>query len=144
MTMGYELDTVDVWAGTIDDKPGGLAEKLEALVDAGANLQFVIARRDQPGTGVVFCAPISGTAEIKAAKQAGLTKSDSLRSLRLEGPDRPGAGAQVTRAIADAGVSLRGLSAGSIGRKSVFYFAFDTREDMNKARNAIKQALGVK
>ena len=43
--MSYSITKVDVWAGTIDDRPGGLAEKLEALANSGASLEFVIARR---------------------------------------------------------------------------------------------------
>jgi hypothetical protein len=47
---------VETWAAPLEDKPGGLAEKLSALADAGVNLEFVIARRasDKPGTGVVL------------------------------------------------------------------------------------------
>jgi len=39
-----KLDVVreDVWAVGIEDRPGDLAEKLEALAQAGANLEFVI------------------------------------------------------------------------------------------------------
>ena len=41
----YTVSKVDVWVGTIRDRPGGVAEKLEALARAGANLEFVISRR---------------------------------------------------------------------------------------------------
>jgi hypothetical protein len=41
----------------------------------------------------------------------------------------------MTRALADAGVNLRGISAAALGRRSVTYFAFDSAED---AANAIK------
>ena len=54
--MALKIANVDVWAATIKDRPGGVAEKLAALSKAGANLAFVIARRqaDKPGKGVVF------------------------------------------------------------------------------------------
>jgi hypothetical protein len=50
-TMELLVERVDVWAATIEDRPGGLAMVLGALRDAGANLQLVIARRapDKPG-----------------------------------------------------------------------------------------------
>ena len=35
---------VDVWAATIEDKPGALAYVLAELREAGADLQFIIAR----------------------------------------------------------------------------------------------------
>ena len=64
--MALQVSRVDVWVGKIKDKAGGLAAKLAALADAGANLEFVIARRDdkKKGAGVVFLTPVKG------AKQA--------------------------------------------------------------------------
>ena len=57
--MAYTIKKVDVWAGEIADRPGGLADKLSSLSDAGTNLEFLISRRapDKPGTGVVFSLP---------------------------------------------------------------------------------------
>ena len=39
------VEDVDVWAATIEDRPGRLANLLAELRDAGADLQFIIARR---------------------------------------------------------------------------------------------------
>ncbi len=139
--MEFKVTKVDVWAGEIADRPGALAEKLETLGDAGANLEFVIARRDTPGKAVVFLAPLKGAAQVRAAQQAGLAKTASLHSLRLEGPDRRGLGALVTRALADVGISLRGLSAAALGRRHVTYFAFDGAEDARRAGPILKKVL---
>jgi hypothetical protein len=142
--MAYTITKVDVWAGSIDDRPGGLAATLKALSDTGANLEFVIARRapERPGTGVVFLAPVTGAKLTTAARAAGLSKAASLCSLRLEGPDKPGIGAKITEAVADAGINMRGLSAAAIGRKCVVYFAFDSPADATKAAKVLKKALG--
>jgi hypothetical protein len=139
--MDFEVTKVDVWAGAIEDRPGALAEKLEALTNARANLEFVIARRDTPGKGVVFLAPLKGAAQVRAAKKAGLAKTASLHSLRLEGPDRRGLGALITRALADAGINLRGLSAAALGRRHVTYFAFDSAEDARRAGPILKKTV---
>lgn len=139
--MAYELSTVDVWAGSIEDRPGGLARVMESLAKAGVSLQFIIARRDTPGKGVVFCAPIEGAAQVKAAKATGLAKSNSLRSLRVEGPDKAGLGELVTRAVASARVNVRGLSGAALGKRAVIYLAFDSRSDATRASNALKSAL---
>lgn len=141
--MAYQISKVDVWAGTIPDRPGGLAAKLEALSEAGADLEFVIARRcpDKPGTAVVFLAPLQGAPQIRAAKKAGLSRATSLRSLRLEGPDKPGLGTRITRLLADARVNLRGISAAALGRRSVVYFAFDSSADASKAARVLSKAL---
>ncbi len=136
--MAYTVERVDVWAGSVDDKPGGVAAVLEGLEQAGANLEFVIARRDKPGTGVVFLAPLKGAALARTARGLGLQKAESLQSVRLEGPDKPGLGARITRALADAGINLRGISAAALGRRSVVYFAFDSRADATKASRVLR------
>ena len=49
--------------------------------------------------------------------------------MRIEGPDKPGLGAQLTCALAKAGINLRGLSAAAIGKRCVVYLALDTAAD---------------
>ena len=139
--MAYTIDTVDVYAGSIENRPGGLAEKLTALSEAGANFEFVIARRTEKGQGVMFCAPLKGAKQSRAAKKVGLTKSESLRSLRIVGPDKAGLGVKITAALADVGVNVRGVSGAALGNKAVLYFAFDNRKDADKARRIIKKLL---
>ena len=141
--MAYSIRKVDVWAAEIDDRPGGLAEKLAALAKAGASLEFIIARRapDKPGRGVVFLTPIKGAAQKRAATEAAFNTTSSLQSVRVEGPDRPGLGTKMTRALADAGINLRGVSAAALGRKSVAYFAFDSADDADNAVKLLKKAL---
>lgn len=132
---------VDTWVASIEDKPGGLAAKLEALASAGVNLEFIIARRapDKPGTGVVFVTPIKGAKQTKAAEAAGFRKSNSLHTLRLEGTDKPGTGARITKALADAGLNLHGLSAAAIGKKFICHIALDTEEDAAKAARILRK-----
>jgi hypothetical protein len=141
--MPYSIRKVEVWAAEIDDRPGGLAEKLEALAKAGASLEFIISRRapDKPGKGVVFLTPVKGAKQTRAASEAGLNTTSSLHSVRVEGPDRPGLGTKMTRALADAGINLRGVSAAALGRKSVTYFAFDSADDAANAIKLLKKAL---
>ena len=105
--MALKVTRVDTWAVTIEDRPGGLAAKLRALADGKANLEFVIARRapDRPGTGVVFVTPIAGAAQ-RAAKKAGFAKSAALHTVRIQGPDKPGEGARIAAALADAGLNV--------------------------------------
>ena len=141
--MAYSIRKVDVWAAEIDDRPGGLAEKLEALAKAGASLEFIISRRTpgNPGKGVVFLTPIKGTKQQRVASEAGLNTTNSLHSVRVEGPDRPGLGIKMTRALADAAINMRGISAAALGRRSVSYFAFDNAEDADNAVKLLKKAL---
>ena len=139
--MALTVTRADVWAASIDDRPGGLAQKLAALAEAGAQLEFVIARRaaEKPGTGVVFLTPRKGAPQIRAAKKAGFGRTESMHSLRIEGPDKPGLGARMTRALAEAGINLRGLSAAAIGQRCVVHLALDTSADATKAARVLKQ-----
>ncbi len=142
--MPYKISKVDVWTGPIEDKPGGLAVVLDALSAAGAQLEFLLARRDVPGKGVVFLAPLKGAKQTAAAKNACLAKGADLAALRIDGPDKPGIGATVAKALAAASINLRGLSAAAIGRQSVFYLAFDNKDDAAKAQRALAKALSGK
>jgi hypothetical protein len=141
--MAYSIRKVDVWVAEIEDRPGGLADKLEILAKAGASLEFIVSRRTpgNPDKGVVFLTPIKGAKQQRAAGAVGLNTTSSLHSVRVEGPDRPGLGIKMTRALADAGINLRGISAAALGRRSVSYFAFDKVEDADNAVKLLKKAL---
>jgi predicted amino acid-binding ACT domain protein len=144
--MSLKVTKMEVWSGEIRDRPGGLAGVLRELAATGASLEMLVARRqpDKPGAGIVFLAPVKGTKAIAAAAVAGLGPTAAVSALRLEGTDRPGLGAQMTGAIADAGVNLRGLSAAVIGGKFAAYMAFDGREDAEKAAKAIRAVAAAK
>ena len=133
--MNLMIDRVDVWAAPLMDRPGGLAEKLEALRDAGADLQFIIARRapEKPGGGVAFVTPLQGDREIEAATDEGFRVTRSLQSLRIEGPDRPGVVADLIGLLADKGLSLQGLSAAVIGTRFVVYVGLDSPTEADLA-----------
>jgi len=138
--MALDVQRVDVWAAGMEDRPGGLAEKLAVLAEAGAQLEFLIARRapDKPGTGVVFVTPLKGAKQIAAARKAGFKKSKSLRSIRISGADKPGLGAKITQALAAQGINLRGLSAAVIGRRFVAHIAVDTPAALTKTVRVLK------
>jgi predicted amino acid-binding ACT domain protein len=61
--------------------------------------------------------------------------------VRVEGPDRPGLGSKMTRALADAGINLRGVSGAALGRRSVSYFGFDSADDAAQAIRLLKRVL---
>lgn len=140
--MAYTIKKVDVWAGDILNRPGMLARVLEALTNAGAQLEFMIARRLNEKTSRVFLAPIKGVKQHRAASDIGLVRASGMHSLRIEGPDRSGLGARITRAVAERGINLRGASAASHGRKAVFYLAVDTEANLKEAMRVVRKILG--
>jgi len=139
--MAMKLSRIDVWVAAVLDRPGALAQKLHALAEAGASLDFVLARRapEKPGKGVVFAAPIGGRRQLAAARKAGFRKSRSLCAIRVEGADRPGMGARLTEALAAAGINLRGLSAGVVSKRFVMHLALDKAADAAKATRILKK-----
>ncbi|MGO8931050.1 MAG: ACT domain-containing protein [Limisphaerales bacterium] len=139
--MKLKVSRTDTWAAAIDDRPGGLADKLDALAAAGANLELIIARRapEQRGSGVVFVTPLKGAKQIKAAGAAGFQKTHSLHTVRIQGADKPGTGAKLTRALAEAGINLRGFSAAALGKQYITHLALDTAADASKAAAALKK-----
>jgi len=135
------VESVDVWAAGIEDRPGALAELLAILHEAGADLQFIIARRapEKSGAGVVFVTPLQGDREIQAASEAGFNVTQSLHSIRVMGRDRPGIAVQLTRRLAEAGINLRGFAASVIGTQFVAYVGVDSFAAANKAMEALQK-----
>jgi len=131
-----------VWAVTLDDRAGGAADKLEGLAKGGANLEMLLARRtsEQPGKGVMFVTPLKGAKAMKAAQDAGMGKPQNIYSVRIEGGDKAGLGSKIARALGDAGVSFRGMSAVAVGKKFVSYIACDSADDQARAIAALKKA----
>ncbi|MHC4982439.1 MAG: ACT domain-containing protein [Planctomycetota bacterium] len=140
--MDLMVQRVDVWAASVKDEPGGLARKLATLAEAGADLDFVIARRspEKPGSGVVFVTPLRGDREVAAAAEVGFSSASGLHSVRVEGPNKRGAAAELTRKLAAEGINLRGLSAAVIGTRFIIYLALDTTEDAASAVRILKEA----
>jgi hypothetical protein len=139
--MAYTVSKIEVWTGSMEDQVGGLAAKLEPFADAGVNLEMIIARRQpsQPGRGVVFLGPLSGAKGQKAAQAAGLSRAE-WGALRVEGRNVPGDAHRLVRALADAGLNLRGFSATGAGTKMVAYVAFDSKADADQAAKILRAA----
>jgi hypothetical protein len=138
--MALKAERVDTWAASIEDKPGGLAGKLNILAQAGVNLEFVIARRapEKRGTAVVFVTPVKGAPQVRAARGAAFEKTESLHAVRVEGANKPGEGARITQALADNGLNVRGLAAAAIGSKFVAHIALDSSADAVKAMRVLR------
>src|SRR5260370_14125884 len=141
-TMALKVTKAEVWSAMLVDRAGGAADKLEALARAGADLELVFARRtpEQPGSGILFVSPVKGAKATRAAHEAGLAKTETIHWVRIEGGDKPGLGAKVARALGNAAISFRGLSAIAIGTKFISYIALDSADDAARAVTVVKKA----
>lgn len=133
--MDMIVEHVDVWAAPISDKPGGLSLILKGMQEAGADLDFVVARRspEKPGSGVMFIAPIRGDKEVRAASTLGFNLTSSVDAVRVEGDNKPGAAARLTELMADAGINVRGVSMAVTGPRFIAYIGFDSHNDAQTA-----------
>jgi hypothetical protein len=136
------VERVDVWSASIADKTGGLSWLLKGMDEAGADFNFIIARRtpENPGSGVVFVTPIRGDREVKAASTLGFSLTSSVDAVCFEADNKPGAAARLTGLIADAGINIRGLSVAVIGTRFVAYIGFDSTNDAETAIGILQDA----
>src|SRR5207245_9748216 len=106
MVEDITVKNVRLWSLHGANHKGLLAEVLEPLAAAGANLRVVMGYR-HPGEherATVGVFPVEVAAAEAAARKAGLAPWETACPL-VEGTDRKGLGAQISRGLSDAGVS---------------------------------------
>ena len=113
--MPVKVKNISLWRKEVDNKPGTLAQTLEPLTKAGADLHVVMGYR-YPGDetkAAIELYPVTGKKSLAAAQKAGLTSS-SIPTLLVEGNNKPGLGYALAQAIAEAGVDLSFLIAQAV------------------------------
>lgn len=144
-TMGMFVERVEVWAAPISDKPGSLSSILRGMREAGADLNFIVARRspDKPGSGVVFITPIRGDREVQAASTLGFNLTSSIDAICVEGENKAGVTAELAALIAEKDINVRGLSVSVIGTRFKAYFGFDDPAGAEAAIDALRDTGAV-
>jgi len=139
--MTMNIKKVELWTAHLADRPGAMATKLALLADAGANLEYLHARRTPEivGKGLLSVWPLKGAKQLQAAAEAGFARSHGPVVLRLEFPDRPGFGAQVGLALSDAGINVRGFAVMDIQKKGLSFLTLDNQKDADKAVQILKK-----
>jgi len=138
--MALTVKKVELWRREVESRPGVLADVLGILAASGANLEVAMAYR-YPGNdalGAIEVYPVSGKRRVAAAQAAGLEPL-SLAALRVEGPDRPGTGQAIARALADAGLDIAFLVTQVIGRRFTAIFGFASEADATTASRIIRK-----
>jgi hypothetical protein len=139
--MAFEVTMAEVWTAELEDRPGALAERVEALQAAGADLEMAIVR-PSVNMGLLCVAPIVGGAQTRAAEKIGLKKDSSLHALRIVGSDSPGLIASIARTLADAQIDISTVWAAALGKRSALYISFVSNSDANRAAQLLRAKLG--
>ena len=87
--------------------------------------------------------PIDGPTAEAEARRIGFVQSDTP-CLLVEGDDRRGLGARISRAISDAKVSMAFLMAQVVGKKFSAAIGFASDEDVATATKAIRAIARTK
>ena len=139
--MALTVKPITLWRREVQNQPGVLASTLEPLAAAGVDLRLVMGYRFPEATtrAAIELYPISGKRAAAAAERAGLNAFD-LACLFVEGDNRPGLGAAMGRALADAGVNIVFLVSQVIGRRFTAVFGFENEALADTAAKAIRLA----
>jgi hypothetical protein len=142
--MPVTVKNISLWRKEVENQVGTLAQTLEPVTKAGANLQILMGYR-YPGDGTkaaIELYPIAGKKVTAAVSEVGLSAS-STPTLLVQGDDRPGLGFSIAQAIAGAGIDLF-FVAQSTGRKFSAVLGFETETDAKTAAPLIKKATATK
>ena len=139
--MPVKVKKITLWRKELANRPGTLADALEPVAKAGADLQVVMGYC-YPGDrskAAVELFPVASKKPTAAAEAAGFGPA-AIPAVHVEGDNLPGLGYRLTRALADAGVNLDFLVAQVMGRKYSAVLGFENEADAAKAMPLIKKA----
>ena len=132
---------ITIWRCEVDDRPGALAEVLEPLTAARADLDVVMGYKipRERERAVIEVWPVSGQRLSEAAEGAGLRPSPTP-TLLVTGGNQRSLGHAVARALGDAGINLSFLVAQVVDRRYSAVFGFSTDSDADRAAAVIRKA----
>ncbi|MGA2030749.1 MAG: hypothetical protein ABSG68_00700 [Thermoguttaceae bacterium] len=137
--MAVTVKKVVLWRVEVENKPGVLSGVLGPLAEAGVDLQVVMGYRyGDKGRAAIELLPVSGRKALAAARKVGLTAS-AIPTLLVAGDNRPGMGAALAEAIAEAGINLGFLVAQVVAGQFSAVIGLENEEDARKTTSLIKK-----
>jgi hypothetical protein len=113
--MADTIRRIEYYYVMVPDKPGAGAGVLTALKDAGVNLVAYLGFPGGRGKSQIDLVPEDAAAFKQAAAKAGLKLSRAKRAFLVQGDDRTGAVADITRKLADAKINITAAAAAAAG-----------------------------
>jgi len=140
--MPATIKKITLWRTEVQERAGALAQVLEPLAAAKADLQAVMGYQ-LPGDktrAAIEVWPVAGRKAEAAARSAGLAPS-AIPALRVEGANRAGVAYKLARAVGDAGISMTFLVAQVVGRRYSAVLGFESEEACARAAKLVGAAL---
>jgi hypothetical protein len=141
--MAISVKPITLWRRELRDRPGGLAESLEPLAGAGANVKVLMGYRypGDPSRAAIELYPVTGSRAVAAAERGGFGEA-RIPALLVEGDDATGLGHRLSRALADADINLDFVLSQVIGPRFSAVFGFAQQSDAQRAVPLLKKAAG--
>jgi hypothetical protein len=138
--MAVAVKKITLWRTEVENKPGMLAQTLEPLASAGADLHVVMGYRipGQETRAVIEVYPVSGKKITAAAQSAGLREA-GFPALLVQGENEPGLGHKLSRAIAEAGVNLSFMVAQVLEGQYSAVIGLENEEDLKKVSSIVRK-----
>jgi hypothetical protein len=122
----------------LPDRPGTVAEQLATAAAHGVGLASLVAYTMAPGeSGQAWIVLDDEAAHGSLADQAGAYAASGLFAILVTGDNRVGAGAEVTRKLASAGLNTRFLQAMGVGGQFAMLVGFGSDADAARAEEVL-------
>lgn len=122
----------------LPDRPGAVAEQLATAAAHGVGLASLVAYTMAPGeSGQAWVVLDDEAAHGSLADQAGAYAAPGLFAVLVTGDNRVGAGAEVARKLASAGLNTRFVQAMGVGGQFAMLVGFGSEADAAKAQEVL-------
>src|SRR6266849_2196907 len=144
-TMPVTVKSISLWRKEVEHQVGTLAQTLEPLAKAGANLRVLMGYR-YPGNeskAAIELYPVTGKKTTAAAEAAGFRAAE-IPCLLVEGDNKPGVAQSIAKAVSVAEINISFIVAQAVGKRYSAIFGFENDADTRRATAVIKRAAAGK
>ena len=138
--MPDQVQQVDYFYVTVPDKPGEAARVLKVLRDAGVRLRGFSGFPHGARKAQLDLIPVDSAALVKAARRGRIALSKKKSGFLIQGDDRPGALAEMTERLAQAGINVTSIQAFSDGAGRYGGMLWVAPAHLRKAAKALGRA----
>jgi hypothetical protein len=135
--MADTVRRVEYFYTVVADEPGAGARVLSPLQQARVNLVAYLGFPSGKGQSQIDLVPEDAGALRQAAEKAGVKLTGPKRAFLIQGDDRAGAVAEVTRKLAEAKINITAATAAAAGGGRYGMVVWVPQVDYEKAAKAL-------